>query len=70
MRRPCNTIRQRRIVLLAGLRTTTCKKGTSEWRQVAAVGGAAAELLEDDRKSLPAEHREQFLDSAHDDALQ
>jgi hypothetical protein len=56
--------------LLAGLRTTTCKKGTSEWRQVAAVGGAAAELLEDDRKSLPAEHREQFLDSAHDDALQ
>jgi hypothetical protein len=42
----------------------------AEWRQVAAVGGAAAQLREDDRKSLPAEHREQFLDSAHDDALQ
>jgi hypothetical protein len=56
--------------LLAGLQTTTCKKGTSEGRQVAAVGGAAARLREDDRKSLPAEHREQLLDSAHDDALQ
>jgi hypothetical protein len=42
----------------------------AEWRQVAAVGGAAAQFREDDRKSLPAEHREQFLDSAHDDALQ